>query len=168
METKRKENVRKQIDPRKDILLDPTEDVAEEQTPKDNRNERIEDVDNKKPKVDQAERKVKETDWENALQFRLEFDAVSLILFVIAFLTRTFKLDKPSDIVFDELHYGKYVSLYNKNTFFFDQHPPLGKQLIAAVSGLIGFGNYSFSKIGAPYNDVSRDFQDIIISSLII
>lgn len=40
---------------------------------------------------------------------------------------------------FDELHHGKYVSLYMKRTFFFDTHPPLGKQLIAAVAYLCSY-----------------------------
>lgn len=55
---------------------------------------------------------------------------------------------------FDELHYGKYVSLYMKNTFFFDSHPPLGKQLIAAVAYLAGFdGKFKFDRIGSPYSE---------------
>jgi dolichyl-phosphate-mannose-protein mannosyltransferase len=42
-----------------------------------------------------------------------------------------------------------------KNVFFFDQHPPLGKQIIAGVAQLSGFdGNYTFSRIGAEYSDV--------------
>ncbi|KAJ3633938.1 hypothetical protein MTP99_010855 [Tenebrio molitor] len=49
-----------------------------------------------------------------------------------------YKLEEPKNIVFDELHYGKYVSLYMKNTFFFDSHPPLGKQLVAAAAYLAG------------------------------
>jgi len=40
---------------------------------------------------------------------------------------------------FDELHHGKYVSLYMKRTFFFDTHPPFGKQLIAAVAYLCNY-----------------------------
>lgn len=96
-------------------------------------------------------------DWENAFRFNIQFDGVSIILFAIAFATRTFSLSQPRHIVFDELHYGKYASLYMKNTFFFDQHPPLGKQLIAAVTSLAGIaGNYSFSKIGAPYDEVLK------------
>lgn len=55
---------------------------------------------------------------------------------------------------FDELHYGKYVSLYMKRTFFFDPHPPLGKQMIAAVAYLAGYnGNSKFDRIGNVYAD---------------
>lgn len=40
-----------------------------------------------------------------------------------------------------------------KNIFFFDQHPPLGKQLIAGMAYFTGFdGNYNFTKIGAEYS----------------
>lgn len=55
---------------------------------------------------------------------------------------------------FDELHYGKYVSLYMKKTFFFDSHPPFGKQLISAAAYLAGFdGNFKFDRIGSSYTD---------------
>lgn len=54
---------------------------------------------------------------------------------------------------FDELHYGKYISMYMRNIFFFDQHPPLGKQLIAGLVSLAGYdGNYTFTRIGEPYS----------------
>lgn len=40
-----------------------------------------------------------------------------------------------------------------KNTFFFDSHPPLGKQLIAGVAHLAGYdGKFKFDKIGSPYS----------------
>lgn len=39
-----------------------------------------------------------------------------------------------------------------RKTFFFDQHPPLGKQLIAAVAHFTGYdGNFTFSRIGTEY-----------------
>ena len=73
------------------------------------------------------------------------------------------------------MHYGKYASLYLKNTFFFDSNPPLGKMLIGSnqknlntkrnplinnlpiscyiISALAGYlagfdGKFSFDKIG--------------------
>lgn len=86
------------------------------------------------------------------LKFTFEIDLISITLFTIALCTRFYRLAEPNNIVFDELHYGKYVSLYLKRTFFFDQHPPLGKQLVAAATYLVGFdGNHTFSQIGAQY-----------------
>lgn len=39
-----------------------------------------------------------------------------------------------------------------KRTFFFDSHPPLGKQLIALMAYLAGFdGNFKFDRIGSTY-----------------
>lgn len=54
---------------------------------------------------------------------------------------------------FDEMHYGKYASLYLKNTFFFDANPPLGKLMIAFAGYVSGFdgGNFGFDKIGTSY-----------------
>ena len=51
------------------------------------------------------------------------------------------------------MHYGKYASLYLKNTFFFDANPPLGKLLIAFLGYISGFegGSFGFDKIGTPY-----------------
>lgn len=84
----------------------------------------------------------------------IEIDFISITLLVVALCTRFYKLSEPNNIVFDELHYGKYVSLYLKRIFFFDQHPPLGKQLISAVANFVGFnGNYTFSQIGAEYTE---------------
>ncbi|XP_059608040.1 protein O-mannosyltransferase 1 [Phlebotomus argentipes] len=84
----------------------------------------------------------------------IEVDLMAWMLFVLAFVTRTFRLAQPRNVVFDEVHYGKYVSLYMRNTFFFDQHPPLGKQLIAGLASVVNYnGNYTFSKIGLPYSE---------------
>lgn len=42
-----------------------------------------------------------------------------------------------------------------KNLFFFEKHPPLGKQLIAGVAHFAGYdGNYTFNKIGSEYTEV--------------
>ncbi|XP_076245663.1 protein O-mannosyltransferase rt [Calliopsis andreniformis] len=88
------------------------------------------------------------------IKISLEIDLVSVILLVTGIVTRLYRLEEPRSIVFDELHYGKYVGHYMKRTFFFDSHPPLGKQLISAVAYLAGFdGQFKFDRIGSPYTD---------------
>lgn len=92
----------------------------------------------------------------SAFTVNVEFDLVTFALFTLAFCTRFYRLSTPKDIVFDELHYGRYVSMYLKNVFFFDQNPPLGKQLISAIVGAVGYeGNYTYTKIG---EHLSPDF----------
>ncbi|KAK4878938.1 hypothetical protein RN001_007084 [Aquatica leii] len=89
------------------------------------------------------------------LSINCELDLISISLFIISLVTRMYKLQEPKNVVFDELHYGKYVTLYMRNTFFFDSHPPLGKQLIAATAYVAGFdGKYKFERIGSAYTDV--------------
>lgn len=54
-----------------------------------------------------------------------------------------------------------------KNVFFFEKHPPLGKQLIASAAYLAGYdGNYTFSKIGSEYTTVRRMVASIISEPL--
>uniref|UniRef100_T1JMV6 Protein O-mannosyltransferase 1 n=1 Tax=Strigamia maritima TaxID=126957 RepID=T1JMV6_STRMM len=77
---------------------------------------------------------------------------MAIVLFLISLATRMWRLEEPRSIVFDELHYGKYASLYMRRTFFFDSHPPLGKQLIALMGYLSGYdGSYHFDQIGKGY-----------------
>lgn len=91
---------------------------------------------------------------KNNLKIKFEINLCTVILFLVSFLTRFYNLTQPNSIVFDELHYGKYVSLYIKRTFFFDQHPPFGKQLVAGVAYLAGYsGNYTFGRIGSEYTN---------------
>lgn len=82
----------------------------------------------------------------------IKIDAMAVLIFVIGTFTRILRLESPNHVVFDEMHYGKYASLYLKNTFFFDSNPPLGKMMIAFAGYLAGFdGKFSFDKIGQEY-----------------
>lgn len=86
---------------------------------------------------------------------RFEINGVTLILFVVAFALRFYELDQPSSVVFDELHYGRFISLYLRRTFFFDSQPPLGKQLISLSAYASGYkGNFAdnFTSIGQEYD----------------
>ena len=51
---------------------------------------------------------------------------------------------------FDELHYGRFMAMYQQRKFFYDQHPPLGKLFLMLGACVCGFdGNYNFKHIGA-------------------
>ncbi|XKL60713.1 hypothetical protein PGB90_007770 [Kerria lacca] len=90
---------------------------------------------------------------QQTLLINIKIDIVSIILFLLAVITRFYKLGEPRNIVFDELHYGKYISLYMRRTFFFDSHPPFGKQLIATAAYLANFdGKFKFDRIGSEYS----------------
>ncbi|KAL0269207.1 UNVERIFIED_CONTAM: hypothetical protein PYX00_007014 [Menopon gallinae] len=91
---------------------------------------------------------------ENKFSISFQIDLMATVLFVLGLATRLYRLEEPRSIVFDELHFGKYVGLYMKQIFFFDSHPPLGKQLIAAAAYLAGFdGQFKFESIGKNYPD---------------
>ncbi|KAG7201312.1 hypothetical protein KM043_004084 [Ampulex compressa] len=100
------------------------------------------------------ERHTANDDTRARIRISLEIDLIAVILLIAGILTRLYRLEEPRSIVFDELHYGKYVGLYMKRTYFFDSHPPLGKQLVSAAGYLAGFdGQFKFDRIGSPYAD---------------
>ena len=88
----------------------------------------------------------------NPFFINVKIDAMAVLIFVVGVFTRILRLESPNHVVFDEMHYGKYASLYLKNTFFFDSNPPLGKMMIAFAGYLAGFdGKFTFDKIGQEY-----------------
>ncbi|BES92858.1 dolichyl-phosphate-mannose-protein mannosyltransferase activity [Nesidiocoris tenuis] len=92
--------------------------------------------------------------WAVKYRFNVEIDMVALLFFIGGLMTRFYRLSQPKHIVFDELHFGKYVGMYMKNTFFFDLHPPLGKLLVSVAATFADFnGKFKFDKIGSPYDD---------------
>lgn len=71
----------------------------------------------------------------------------------LSFATRLWRLDEPSQVVFDEVHFGKFVSYYMHRTFFFDVHPPLGKQLLSLMAWFTNYeGYFPFQNIGEEYD----------------
>ncbi|CAG8739794.1 18878_t:CDS:2, partial [Acaulospora morrowiae] len=82
---------------------------------------------------------------------------VLAILTILSFATRFYMISHPKEVVFDEVHFGKFASYYLKRTYYFDVHPPLGKLMIAAMGWILGYdGHFDFNKIGVDYiqNDV--------------
>jgi len=94
------------------------------------------------------------TDENDPFSFQIKINLPVFILAIVAFLMRFWYLEYPKSIVFDELHYGRFVSLYMKKTFYFDSQPPLGKQLIAILAWLFDYnGDTQFTGIGKDYAD---------------
>ena len=74
-------------------------------------------------------------------------------LLTLGLLTRFVCLLWPPQVVFDEVHFGKFVSGYISGHYFFDIHPPLGKLMIALVAGASGYdATQPFATIGEPYH----------------
>lgn len=80
------------------------------------------------------------------------FKVANAVLTVVAFMTRFYLLNHPNQVVFDEVHFGKFASYYLERTYFFDLHPPFAKLLIAFVGYLVGYdGAFKFDNIGDSY-----------------
>ncbi|XP_063838561.1 protein O-mannosyltransferase 1 isoform X1 [Ostrinia nubilalis] len=105
-------------------------------------------------KLPQGNCSVEEMKRPSSFYIHLDIDVVCFLLLMLGLSTRLYNLDQPRYIVFDELHYGRYVSLYAKGVFFFDAHPPLGKQLLYLAGRAAGYdGNFTFDRIGSPYTE---------------
>ncbi len=72
-----------------------------------------------------------------------------IILAVLAFTIHLAFLSHPAQVVFDEVHFGKFVGAYFTGKYYFDIHPPLGKLMIAGFAKLAGVNPvFDFEKIG--------------------
>ncbi|KAF9191570.1 hypothetical protein BGZ51_007133 [Haplosporangium sp. Z 767] len=77
---------------------------------------------------------------------------VLVALTVLALVSRFYKIYEPDEVVFDEVHFGKFASYYIRGTYFFDVHPPLAKMMLGAMGYLIGYdGHFLFDNIGDNY-----------------
>ncbi|KNC81796.1 hypothetical protein SARC_05901 [Sphaeroforma arctica JP610] len=97
------------------------------------------------------------TDAKDAIpDYRAKTHKLALVFMsLMALLTRLFRLGAPPNVVWDEVHFGKFASYYLRRSFFFDVHPPLGKMLYALVGYMAGYdGSYDFAKISTPYKGI--------------
>ena len=77
-----------------------------------------------------------------------------IILLLTSALVHFLFFGHPSETVFDEVHFGKFVSGYSTHKYYFDIHPPLGKLLIAGMGRLFDFRpEFSFAEIGQEFPD---------------
>lgn len=76
-----------------------------------------------------------------------------IILIVLSFALHFYHLASPAEVIFDEVHFGKFISAYFTGQYYFDVHPPLGKLLIAGWLKLTGYTpNFGFNYIGEPFS----------------
>ncbi|KAK3330234.1 glycosyltransferase family 39 protein [Apodospora peruviana] len=81
-----------------------------------------------------------------------DYKVVFAFITAMAFLTRFWGISHPNEVVFDEVHFGKFASYYLEKTYFFDVHPPFGKLLFAFMGWLVGYdGHFHFDNIGDSY-----------------
>ncbi|KAG4303697.1 hypothetical protein PCK1_000215 [Pneumocystis canis] len=87
------------------------------------------------------------------------------IILILSLLTRFYNLQHPSEVVFDEVHFGKFLSLYLQRSYFFDVHPPFTKLLYAFLGRISGYdGHFLFEKIGDCY--IKNQVPYILLRSL--
>jgi dolichyl-phosphate-mannose-protein mannosyltransferase len=80
-------------------------------------------------------------------------------LCLVSFIIRFALINEPSEVVFDEVHFGGFASNYLRREYFFDVHPPLGKLIIAGVGWLFGYdGGFTFATIGQSYTNSSAPY----------
>ncbi|KAI5926805.1 dolichyl-phosphate-mannose-proteinmannosyltransferase [Camillea tinctor] len=101
------------------------------------------------PVLDEVAKPSKKTSGSNSeLNYRIAFGVIT----VLAFISRFWGISHPNEVVFDEVHFGKFASYYLEHTYFFDVHPPFGKLLFALMGWLVGYdGHFHFENIGDSY-----------------
>ncbi|KIV95560.1 hypothetical protein, variant [Exophiala mesophila] len=82
----------------------------------------------------------------------LDYKIALAVITILAFVTRFIGISHPDEVVFDEVHFGKFASYYLQRTYFFDVHPPFGKLLFAFIGWVVGYdGHFLFDNIGESY-----------------
>ncbi|KAI0708841.1 O-mannosyltransferase [Cerioporus squamosus] len=78
--------------------------------------------------------------------------AMIVILTTLAFALRFYKINHPDQVVFDEVHFGKFASYYILRQYYFDVHPPFAKLLFGLAGWFVGYdGHFGFENIGDSY-----------------
>ncbi|KAH9987123.1 glycosyltransferase family 39 protein [Russula compacta] len=97
-------------------------------------------------------------DSRTQLEILLESQEASMIvvgvLTVLAFALRLYKINHPDQVVFDEVHFGKFAAYYITREYYFDVHPPFAKLLFGLAGWFVGFdGHFNFENIGDSYTE---------------
>ncbi|KAI4269930.1 MAG: hypothetical protein LQ337_006996 [Flavoplaca oasis] len=89
---------------------------------------------------------------KSAVTSEWDYKLALFLITTIAFITRFWGINHPNEVVFDEVHFGKFASYYLQRTYFFDVHPPFGKLLFALMGWFVGYdGHFHFDNIGDSY-----------------
>ncbi|KAE9399518.1 glycosyltransferase family 39 protein [Gymnopus androsaceus JB14] len=91
---------------------------------------------------------------ERILETQKASVAVVAVLTALAFALRFYKINHPDQVVFDEVHFGKFASYYILGEYYFDVHPPFAKLLFGLAGWFSGFdGHFQFENIGDSYTE---------------
>ena len=78
------------------------------------------------------------------------------LILVVSALVHFAYFGYPNQTVFDEVHFGMFITGYFTGEYFFDIHPPLAKLLMSLAGYFGGFrAGFSFSNIGEAFPDHS-------------
>lgn len=50
---------------------------------------------------------------------------ICAILFILALIVRMYRISIPTEVVFDEVHFGGFARHYVNRDYFMDVHPPV-------------------------------------------
>ncbi|KAH9167385.1 glycosyltransferase family 39 protein [Lactarius sanguifluus] len=108
--------------------------------------------------VDDDDQPPQDPDSRTQLELLLESNEASLaivgVLTILAFALRFYKINHPDQVVFDEVHFGKFAAYYISREYYFDVHPPFAKLLFGLAGWFVGFdGHFNFESIGDNYTD---------------
>ena len=77
-----------------------------------------------------------------------------ILVIIISAVTHGLYFGQPNTTVFDEVHFGKFISSYYTGEYYFDIHPPLGKLVIGGFAKMFSFEPaFSFASIGDSFPD---------------
>ncbi|PVZ98174.1 hypothetical protein BB558_005812 [Smittium angustum] len=97
-------------------------------------------------------------------------DALMFIAITIfSIFVRCYKISHPNQVVFDEVHFGKFAGQYMNRTYFFDLHPPLAKLMFTLAGKLTGYdGIFDFKSIGLNYDENNVHYVGMRMLSAIL
>eukprot|EP00117_Sycon_ciliatum_P003909 scpid46966/ scgid4488/ Protein O-mannosyltransferase 1; Dolichyl-phosphate-mannose--protein mannosyltransferase 1; Protein rotated abdomen len=79
-------------------------------------------------------------------------DIIAVGLLLLGVVVFTWRISTPRNVVFDEVHVGKFINFYIRGLFFLDAEPPFGKLVLTGVASWCGYdGQFAFSEIGQGY-----------------